>query len=309
MQTKPLIDRPTLEQIVDRAPLQVPPDATILDAILLMSQGQQSCVLVVDRGSLVGIFTERDAVRPIASGMDLATTEIARAIEQPAIHLILDRNQNLSTALSLMRQHRIYHLPAIDELGNLVGLVTRDRVEEAIASLESVEDSPRQQLEIELELRLRQQQFASLLENSPDIIFRLDLELRHIYISPSVIETSGLYPQEFLGKTGRELGLPASACDVFEGACREAIATGELTRVEYEIADRQYISRLIPERSANGAIESLMGITEEIGNRQRQEAIAAANLKDTQLLQDLSARLTSETDIQVLYDEILRAAI
>lgn len=42
--------------------------------------------------------------------------------------------------------------------------------------------------------------------------------------------------------------------------------------------------------------------------RAQAEATVAANLKDTQLLRDLSARLTSEANIQVLYDEILAAA-
>ncbi|MBF2076634.1 MAG: PAS domain S-box protein [Synechococcales cyanobacterium C42_A2020_086] len=120
-------------------------------------------------------------------------------------------------------------------------------------------------------LQQQQQHWQTLVENSPDIIFRLDLQLRHLYISPRVAEVSGLPPQHFLGKTGRELGLPADACDAFEAACRAAIATGEITRVEYTIADRHYASRLIPERSAAGAIESLLGITEDITERQSIE--------------------------------------
>ncbi len=43
--------------------------------------------------------------------------------------------------------------------------------------------------------------------------------------------------------------------------------------------------------------------------RAQAETTVAANLKDTQLLRDLSAQLTSEANIQVLYDEILNAAI
>ncbi len=42
--------------------------------------------------------------------------------------------------------------------------------------------------------------------------------------------------------------------------------------------------------------------------RAQAEATVAANLKDTQLLRELSARLTSETNLQVLYDEVLAAA-
>jgi PAS domain S-box-containing protein len=44
-------------------------------------------------------------------------------------------------------------------------------------------------------------------------------------------------------------------------------------------------------------------------DRARAEAAVAADLKDTKLLRDLSARLVSETDSQVLYDEILVTAV
>jgi PAS domain-containing protein len=180
----------------------------------------RSCVLVVDGTKLTGIFTERDVVKLTASGIDLSRTKISQAMVQPTISLTFDRNQNPLTALSFMRQHRIRNLPVVDDRDELVGLVTQERIYEAIELLERVEESgDRQKREIE-------QQFASLVENNPDIIFRLDLQLRHIYISPKVREASGLSPQDFLGKTGRELGLPADACDIFETACREAIATG-----------------------------------------------------------------------------------
>ncbi|MEB3291796.1 MAG: PAS domain-containing protein, partial [Synechococcales bacterium] len=43
--------------------------------------------------------------------------------------------------------------------------------------------------------------------------------------------------------------------------------------------------------------------------RARAEAAVAADLQDTQRLHDLSTQLTTETDIQVLYDEILATAI
>ncbi|MFB2772094.1 ATP-binding protein [Pelatocladus sp. BLCC-F211] len=43
--------------------------------------------------------------------------------------------------------------------------------------------------------------------------------------------------------------------------------------------------------------------------RARAEVAVAADLKDTQLLRDLSARLLSEANIQVLYNEIVAAAI
>jgi PAS domain S-box-containing protein len=153
MQTNPPVDWPVLEQILDRAPLQVPPDTSILDAITLMSQGRESsCVLVVDGVRLVGIFTERDVVKLTASGVNLSGMEIARVMAQPVISLTLDEDRDTAIALSVMRQHRIRHLPVVDELGQLVGLVTQDQIYEAIAPLARLEDSSdREQLELALQ--------------------------------------------------------------------------------------------------------------------------------------------------------------
>ena len=53
----------------------------------------------------------------------------------------------------------------------------------------------------------------------------------------------------------------------------------------------------------------LSGITRNITIQKQAEAAAAADLTDTMLLRDLSARLVSEENIQVLYDEIMKTAI
>jgi CBS domain-containing protein len=142
MQRNPYINCPTIEQIIDRAPLQIPPDSSVLEAISLLSRGQEgSCVLVVEGTRLVGIFTERKAIELTSAGIDLAKTEIVRVIEQPAISLTLSDSQTVLGALSLMRSQRIRHLPVVDESGKLIGLITQDRIYEAIDPLETVEES------------------------------------------------------------------------------------------------------------------------------------------------------------------------
>ncbi|MCP6761423.1 MAG: PAS domain S-box protein [Fischerella sp. CENA71] len=59
----------------------------------------------------------------------------------------------------------------------------------------------------------------------------------------------------------------------------------------------------------SGQAVRMVGMLFDISDRARAEAVVAADLKDTQLLRDLSARLISEDDIQVLYNEIVATAI
>jgi PAS domain S-box-containing protein len=126
---------------------------------------------------------------------------------------------------------------------------------------------------MEDELRRRERQFSTLVENLPDVIFRLDTNLRHLYICPTVEQVSGMAPQQFIGKTGRELGLEEEICDLFETKCHEAIATKQVTPMEFSNRGRHYYSRIIPEYAPDGSLESLMGITEDITDRKQSEAL------------------------------------
>ncbi|HAX80177.1 MAG TPA: hypothetical protein DCY88_31155 [Cyanobacteria bacterium UBA11372] len=127
--------------------------------------------------------------------------------------------------------------------------------------------------QMENELRRRERQFSTLVENLPDVIFRLDNNLRHLYICPSVEQVTGIAAQEFIGKTGRELGLKEEICDLFESKCHEAIATKQVTPMEFSDNGRHFYTRIIPEYAPDGSLESLMGITEEITDRKQSEAL------------------------------------
>jgi excisionase family DNA binding protein/PAS domain S-box-containing protein len=126
------------------------------------------------------------------------------------------------------------------------------------------------------------QHLMALAEHSPDVIFRLDRNLRHLYLSPAVERAWGQPPSALLGKTVRELGLPPAAADRFAKVGREVLATGQAAAVEFAIADRSYRARLIPEVAADTTDASVLGITEDITERRsiervQQEFIATAS--------------------------------
>lgn len=123
--TYQLSDLPTLDHVIDRSPLTVASDTPVVDAIALLSQAQADCVLVVEESQLVGVFIEQDVVRLTASGMDLSRLKLFEVITRQVITLTQSNSQDLFTAFSLMRQHRIRHLPIVDKRNHLVGLVTQ----------------------------------------------------------------------------------------------------------------------------------------------------------------------------------------
>ncbi len=149
-----LITLPALEQVLDRAPMTVLPDTLLVDVISLMSKAQgsnctlsetdifldlnlpgqkrSSCVLVIEVAKLVGVLTERDVVKLTASGVNLSGVRVAEVMTANVITLTLSNSQTALTALTLLRQHQIRHLPVVDTQSQLLGIITPHSIRQSL---------------------------------------------------------------------------------------------------------------------------------------------------------------------------------
>jgi signal transduction histidine kinase len=118
---------------IDRDPLVVSPDRMVLDAISQMNatHPRSSCVLVVDDRQLVGILTDRDIMCLIAQRISLADVQICEVMIHPVITLQSETFTDCSIALDIMSQHQIGHLPLLDRDDLLIGLVTRESLQQS----------------------------------------------------------------------------------------------------------------------------------------------------------------------------------
>jgi len=107
-------------------------------------------------------------------------------------------------------------------------------------------------------------------ENPPDIVFRLDRSLRHLYISPMGDQSGHASLQSFLGKTHRELGQAPAICDRLESAGHAALATGHQQMVEFEQYGKILRTLLIPTRF-DGDEKTLLGLTTDLSRVTRPE--------------------------------------
>jgi len=130
-----------------------------------------------------------------------------------------------------------------------------------------------------LALARREREFATLVENSPDIFARVDRGLRHVYVSPVVQRHLGIAPSAMLGKTFGELGLPPALCAQWNGALKEVFDSGRLVRLNYtmrgpgqgqgqekeqEQHERFFNARLMPEFGEDGGVESVLVIASDV---------------------------------------------
>ncbi len=58
------------------------------------------------------------------------------------------------------------------------------------------------------ELNAEKEKYRTLAENSPDIIARVDRDLRYLYINSAFEKTTGFPLKNFVGRTNQEIGLP-----------------------------------------------------------------------------------------------------
>jgi PAS domain S-box-containing protein len=138
--------------------------------------------------------------------------------------------------------------------------VSRDMTEHEL-SLRAIEQS-------EKDRRLSEREFSTLVENSPDVICRLDRDLRDIYVSPALEALTGVPNESFLGKTSVETDVPDFGV---EAVCRAAIESKKLAQQSFSYNERHYSTRAIPELSVDGSVESVMTITEDVTDRIRSE--------------------------------------
>jgi CBS domain-containing protein len=87
-------------------------DATVTEAAHTMTEKNVGIVVVLDGDRLVGVFSERDAVRRvIAKGLDPAHTAVGEVMTRDLV--MADEDEDYQTAMRTMDQANIRHLPIV----------------------------------------------------------------------------------------------------------------------------------------------------------------------------------------------------
>ncbi len=151
-------------------------------------------------------------------------------------------------------------------------------------------------------LAQRERQFATLVENSPDIFARVDRNLRYLYVSPIVERYSGVPAADHIGRSRPEVGMPAGMQADWEHAVRRVFSTGTVGTFKFGYTGTggqawMFSARLIPEFAEDGSVESVLSIASNITE---QELIDAALRESKARLEfTLAAARVGEWEIDV----------
>jgi CBS domain-containing protein len=91
----------------------IAPESTVFDAIKLMADKNIGALLVLSRGRLVGIFSERDYTRKIAlMGKNSRDTRVQEVLSGKVT--CVSPNDSVEDCMRLMTEHRVRHLPVVE---------------------------------------------------------------------------------------------------------------------------------------------------------------------------------------------------
>ena len=98
------------------------PDDRLFDAVRRLGEKRIGALLVTDSGRIAGIMSERDVIYCLRDhGPEVLDWPVSRVMTSPAI--TVEPAMDVLTALALMTQRRIRHLPVVDN-GELRGIVS-----------------------------------------------------------------------------------------------------------------------------------------------------------------------------------------
>lgn len=254
-------------------------------------EARSSCVVVVEQDRVVGILTERDVVRLSAQQHPLDQLPIAQVMTQPVITLRESDLIDLFTTINLLQQHRIRHVPIVDDQDCLIGLVTHESLRQLTRPVDL------------LRLRLVQEVMtSSVLCASPDSsmleIARLMTERR---VSSVVITVPGgsadapfhravglLTERDLVQFQALELNLPTTlAREVMSSPVFTITPTESLWTVQ-KVMEQQWIRRVI----VAGEQGELLGIVTQTSLLQAFNPLELYNLAE--VLEKKVTRLEAE---------------
>lgn len=144
---------------------------------------------------------------------------------------------------------------------------------------------------MEQDLRESREIMSSILNNTQDIIVRIDRNFQHIFANPALYAATGLTPEEYIGKTNEEIGMPEKLSRLWRNKHKNIFKTGkpdifEFSTLTQNRGERIFQAAVNPEFSKGGEVDTIISFMRDITELKQVEA--EKNTMITKLEQTLS---------------------
>lgn len=117
-----LLKEKKIYEIVNPRLVQAPPEISLKSAVQLMQERKAGYIVIARDKKVVGIFTETDVVQKIL-GKDVDWNRLVSEFMTPNPH-VLSLQDSAGKAIDVMGEGRFYHIPLVDEKGELVNVIS-----------------------------------------------------------------------------------------------------------------------------------------------------------------------------------------
>lgn len=120
----------------NRPPVTVTPAHSVQQALQLLADHDIGAVLVMDRGRVAGIFSERDHARKVALSGKSPTATSVREVMSGHVYYVTPA-QTVEECLAIMTDRHFRHLPVVDDEQRLLGILSIGDLVKAMISLQA----------------------------------------------------------------------------------------------------------------------------------------------------------------------------
>lgn len=100
----------------------VGPDASVMECVRMMTSAKIGALIVLDGETLIGIFTERDALNKVlGAGLDPRSTKVSEVMTKDPI--CAPPTATVAEAMELVTRRRFRHLPIVEN-GKVLAVVS-----------------------------------------------------------------------------------------------------------------------------------------------------------------------------------------
>ena len=98
------------------------PDTTVFEAIKAMDRFKVGALMVIDKGKLVGIISERDYTRKVVlKDRSSKSTKVSEIMSRKVTQV--NPEANLEKCMNVMGNNRVRHLPVVEK-GKVLGVIS-----------------------------------------------------------------------------------------------------------------------------------------------------------------------------------------
>jgi|GEM_PF-2021747 len=123
----------------------------------------------------------------------------------------------------------------------------------------------------EQRLKDSERRFRTLAENSPDIIARIDKDMRFVYVNKPIEDALGMQAEALIGRTLDETGVPEVLCGRWTEAVTRVFKTGKAARFDFDCPGPQQVrhhsATLVPEFEDDRTLQTILVTVRDVTDR------------------------------------------